>query len=103
MPGLHPSTHKATWGEGGSADAGPAPPALFAALCNACKQARTHARTHRRTDVHHVVGLQGAKLTLAQHLGLLPKPPPLLTESEWSEVRPVMAPSGTGWHVMEMS
>ena len=32
--------------------------------------------------------MQGAKLTLAQHLGLLPKPPALLTESEWSEVRP---------------
>ncbi|GAX79225.1 hypothetical protein CEUSTIGMA_g6665.t1 [Chlamydomonas eustigma] len=28
----------------------------------------------------------GADLTLAQHLGLIPRPPPLLTEAEWDEV-----------------
>ncbi|GFR45225.1 hypothetical protein Agub_g6622 [Astrephomene gubernaculifera] len=28
----------------------------------------------------------GAPLTLAQHLGLIPRPPPLLTEEEWTEV-----------------
>ena len=30
--------------------------------------------------------LQGAQMTLAQHLGLVPRPPPLLTETEWDEV-----------------
>ncbi|KAG2454100.1 hypothetical protein HYH02_001139 [Chlamydomonas schloesseri] len=28
----------------------------------------------------------GAPMTLAQHLGLIPRPPPLLTEDQWTEV-----------------
>ncbi|PNH05629.1 RING finger protein 32 [Tetrabaena socialis] len=28
----------------------------------------------------------GAQMTLAQHLGLIPRPPPLLTEDQWTEV-----------------
>ena len=30
--------------------------------------------------------LQGSDLTLAQHLGLIPRPPPLLSDAEWDEV-----------------
>lgn len=30
--------------------------------------------------------LQGAPMTLAQHLGLIPRPPPLLTDDQWTEV-----------------
>ncbi|GLI69340.1 hypothetical protein VaNZ11_013926 [Volvox africanus] len=29
----------------------------------------------------------GAPMTLAQHLGLIPRPPPLLTEDQWTEVQ----------------
>ena len=32
------------------------------------------------------MNMQGSDMTLAQHLGLVPRPPPLLTEAEWDEV-----------------
>jgi hypothetical protein len=38
------------------------------------------------TNLCHAVPDQGADMTLAQHLGLIPRPPALLSEAEWDEV-----------------